>query len=103
LKIVKLQDEGVFGSYHIFAITSSVKNFDDALRDALLPLQLDIQGKLVERLSLQGKHDLSQRPLGIFLNLVLRLTSAIFAKFESAWRDFQADGIEMLIEYNCKN
>ena len=46
--------EGVLGGHQDFPIASVTKALDDKLEEALISLTLDVEGKLVQSLSMQG-------------------------------------------------
>lgn len=48
-----MKDE-VLSSYHVFTITAATKDLDRKFEEALQKLDLDLQGKLVQALSLRG-------------------------------------------------
>jgi len=52
--ISRMIGEGVLGGHQDFPITSETKALDDKLEEALVSLTLDVEGKLVESLSVQG-------------------------------------------------
>jgi hypothetical protein len=52
--ISKLIGDGVLGSHQGFAIASETKALDDKLEEALASLALDVEGRLVQSLSVQG-------------------------------------------------
>jgi hypothetical protein len=50
----KLVQESVLGSYHTFSIISAPADLDRKFGEALECLTLDIEGKLVQTLTLRG-------------------------------------------------
>ena len=64
----KLVADSVLQSYHIFAMTSATKDLDNILNGALQSLDLDLEGKLVQSMSLKGVFKLFEPTLNSFLN-----------------------------------
>ena len=64
----KLVADSVLQSYHVFAMTSATKDLDSTLNGALQSLDLDLEGKLVQTLSLRGVFKLFEPALNTFLN-----------------------------------
>ena len=52
--ISKLVRDGVFGSHHDFAIANETKALDKKLEEALGFLALDVEGRLVQSVSVRG-------------------------------------------------
>ena len=52
--ISRMVGEGVLGGHQDFPIASETKALDDKLEEALISLTLDVEGKLVQSLSVQG-------------------------------------------------
>lgn len=52
--ISKMIGEGVLGGHQDFLIASETKALDDKLEEALVSLNLDVEGRLVQSLSVQG-------------------------------------------------
>lgn len=52
--ISRMIGEGVLGGHQDFSIASETKALDDKLEEALVSLTLDVEGKLVQSLSVQG-------------------------------------------------
>jgi nuclear mRNA export protein SAC3 len=68
--VKKLVADSVLQNYHVFAMTSATKDLDNTLNGALQSLDLDLEGKLVQTLSLKG---------------VFKLFEPIFNSFLSEW------------------
>ena len=64
----KLVADSVLQSYYVFAMTSVTKDLDNILNGALESLDLDLEGKLVQTLSLRGVFKLFEPTLNTFLN-----------------------------------
>ena len=64
----KLIADSVLQSYHVFAMTSATKDLDNILNGALQSLDLDLEGKLVQSMSLKGVFKLFEPTLNSFLN-----------------------------------
>ena len=67
-QVKKLVADSVLQSYHVFAMTSATKDLDNILNGALQSLDLDLEGKLVQTLSLRGVFKLFEPTLNTFLN-----------------------------------
>ena len=67
-QVKKLVADSVLQSYHVFAMTSATKDLDNMLNGALQSLDLDLEGKLVQTLSLRGVFKLFEPTLNTFLN-----------------------------------
>jgi hypothetical protein len=52
--ISRMIGDGIFGGHQDFLIASETKALDDKLEQALVSLTLDVEGKLVQSLSIQG-------------------------------------------------
>jgi hypothetical protein len=66
--VKRLVADSILQSYHVFAMTSATKDLDNILNDALHSLDLDLEGKLVQTLSLRGVFKLFEPTLYTFLN-----------------------------------
>ena len=64
----KLVADSVLQSYHVFAMTSATKDLDNVLNGALQSLDLDLEGRLVQTLSLRGVFKLFEPTFNTFLN-----------------------------------
>lgn len=67
-QVKKLVGDSVLQSYHVFAITSATKDLDNKLSDALQSLNLDLEGKLVQTMSLKGVFKLFEPAFNPFLS-----------------------------------
>jgi nuclear mRNA export protein SAC3 len=67
-QVKKLVADLVLQSYHVFAMTSATKDLDNILNGAVQSLDLDLEGKLVQTLSLRGVFKLFEPTLDTFLN-----------------------------------
>jgi hypothetical protein len=54
VQITKLVQESVLGSYHVLFISSVAGDLDQKLGEALGSLTFDVEGQLVQSLTLQG-------------------------------------------------
>ena len=64
----KLVADSVLQNYHVFAMTSATKDLDNVLNGALQSLDLDLEGKLVQTLSLRGVFKLFEPIINPFLS-----------------------------------
>ena len=64
----KLVADLVLQSYHVFAMTSATKDLDNIFDGALQSLDLDLEGKLVQTLSLRGVFKLFEPTFHSFLS-----------------------------------
>ena len=89
--ISKLVADNVLGGHKDFPIASETKALDDKLEEALISLSLDVKGRLVQSLSVQGMW--TRFHLETFKAEKFD-TKAIFKSFESAWSDFLAEWLD---------
>ena len=54
LQVKRFVSENILESYHVFAMTSTTKDLDSKLDDAMKSLSLDTEGKLVKALTVRG-------------------------------------------------
>lgn len=61
LQVKRFVSENILESYHVFAMTSTTKDLDSKLDDAMKSLSLDTEGKLVKALTVRGmSHQLAR-------------------------------------------
>lgn len=87
--ISKLIEDGIIGGHHNFAITIETKDLDAKLEEALDIIGVDVEGRLVQLLSVRGT-DICCLCTAPQLNIFV---SAIFKSFESTWVDFSSEWI----------
>ncbi|PPQ97115.1 hypothetical protein CVT26_000597 [Gymnopilus dilepis] len=66
--IKKLVADGVVQSYNVFAMTSATKDLDNKLDNLLSSLDLDLEGKLVQSLSIRGAFKVFEPTFSLFLS-----------------------------------
>jgi len=66
--VKKLVGDSVLQSYHVLAMTSATKDLDNKLSDALQSLDLDLEGKLIQTMSLRGVFKLFEPAFNPFLS-----------------------------------
>ena len=67
-QVDKLVAGSVIQSYHVFAMTSATKDLDNKLGGALQSLDLDLEGKLVQTMSLRGVFKIFEPTFNPFLS-----------------------------------
>lgn len=86
--VSKFVEEGILGGHQDFAITTENKDLDTKLEEALGTMAVDVEGRLVQLLSVRGTN-ISCCTASWFEILV----PGIFKTFESTWVDFSSEWI----------
>lgn len=65
--VKRFVSENILESYHVFAMTSTTKDLDSKLDDAMKSLSLDTEGKLVKALTVRGIYKLFESTFNSFV------------------------------------